>query len=46
VAERARFENPDDPETIGPDLVSSVPSQSLIEEIEAGEEPIKSYRTG
>ena len=36
MAEEARFENPTAPETIGPDLVSSVQSQSLTEESEVG----------
>ena len=39
--EGARFENPTAPETIGPDLISSFRSQSLTEQSEAGEEPIK-----
>ena len=39
LAEGARFENPAAPETIGSNLVSSLGSQSLIEESEAGEEP-------
>jgi hypothetical protein len=41
----ARFENAAAPETIGPDLVSLVPSQSLTEESEVGEEPVKPDRT-
>jgi hypothetical protein len=41
MAEEARFENPDASETIGLDLISSVRSQSLTEESEAGETPIK-----
>lgn len=45
MAEEARFENPEAIETIGPDLTSSVRSQSLTEESEVGEEPIKHYRT-
>jgi len=44
-AKRARFENPDAIETIGPDLTLSFQSQSLTEESEVGEEPIKSDRT-
>jgi len=45
LAEGARFENPEAPETIGPDLTSSLRSQSLTEESEAGEEPIKTDGT-
>ena len=45
MAEGARFENPEAPETIAPDLVSSFPSQSLTEESEVGEESIKDDRT-
>jgi len=45
VAEGARFENSTDPETIGPDLTSSVRSQSFAEELGAGEKPIKPDRT-
>ena len=45
AGEAARFENPTAPETIGPDLISSFRSQSLAEESEAGEEPIKPDRT-
>jgi hypothetical protein len=45
LAEGARFENPKASETIGLDLISSVRSQSLTEESEAGEEPIKPDRT-
>ena len=41
VAEGARFENPDAIETIGPDLTSSVRSQSLTEASQADETPIK-----
>jgi hypothetical protein len=37
----ARFENTTAPETIGAELVSSFSSQSLAEESEAGEKPIK-----
>jgi hypothetical protein len=43
--EAARFENSDAPETIGPELTSSVGIQSLIDEPETGEEPIKPNRT-
>ena len=45
LAEGARFKNPEASETIGPDLTSSVRSQSLREEPEVGEEPVKSDRT-
>jgi hypothetical protein len=45
MAEGARFENPDTHETIGSDHASSFPSQSLTEEPEAGEKPIKPDRT-
>jgi hypothetical protein len=45
VAEGARFENPPASETIGPNLVQSVQSQSLIEEFEIGEKPIKTDAT-
>jgi hypothetical protein len=45
LAEGARFENPDTHETIGSDHASSFPSQSLTEEPEAGEKPIKPDRT-
>jgi hypothetical protein len=45
VAEGARFENPDAIETIGPDLTSSVRSQSLTEASQADETPIKPDRT-
>ena len=45
VCEGERFENPTGPETIGLDLASSFRSQSLIEESEIGEEPVKSDRT-
>jgi hypothetical protein len=41
MAEGARFENPDALETIDLDLLLSFRSQSLIEESEADEEPIK-----
>jgi hypothetical protein len=39
--EGVRFENAPDQETTGPDLLSSVQSQSVREESEAGEAPIK-----
>ena len=45
LAEGARFENLDAPETIGLDLVLSDRSQSLTEELEAAEDPIKPDRT-
>jgi hypothetical protein len=45
MAEGARFENPEALETIGPDLISSFRSQSLTEELEVGEEPVKADRT-
>lgn len=45
LAEGARFENPEALETIGPDLVSSFRSQSLTEESEADETPIKTDGT-
>jgi hypothetical protein len=45
MAEGTRFENPDAIETIGPDLASSFRSQSLTEESEVGEEPVKPDRT-
>jgi hypothetical protein len=41
MAEGARFEIPTAPETIDLDLLLSFRSQSLTEESEAGEEPIK-----
>ena len=44
VGEAERFENATVPETIEPDLVSSVGSQSLTEELEVGEEPSKPDR--
>lgn len=44
MAEGARFENPEASETIGPDLTSSFCSQSLTEESEVREGPIKPYR--
>ena len=45
LAEGARFENPTAPETIDLDLLLSFRSQSLTEESEAGEEPIKTDGT-
>ena len=45
VAEGARFENPDAIDTIGPDLTSSSRSQSLTEESEVVEVPVKPDRT-
>jgi hypothetical protein len=45
VPEGARFENPEACETIGPHLVSSSQSQSLAEESEADETPIKTNWT-
>ena len=45
MAKGARFENPETLETIGPDLTSSFRSQSLTEEPEVGEEPVKPDRT-
>lgn len=44
LAEGARFENPAAIETIGRDLLSSVQSQSLIEESKVDEKPIKPDR--
>jgi len=44
MAEGARFENQDAPETIGPDLVSSVRVQSLTEESDADETSMKPDR--
>jgi hypothetical protein len=44
LAEGARFENPDAIETIGRDLLSSVRIQSLTEESEADETPMKPVR--
>jgi hypothetical protein len=41
MAEGARFEAPTGPETIDLDLALSVRSQSLTEESEADEEPVK-----
>jgi len=46
LAEGARFENSTAPETIVPDRTSSFHSQSLTEEPEAGEEPVKPDGTG
>jgi hypothetical protein len=43
LAERARFENPEASETIGPDLISSFSSQSRREEPEVGEEPVRQH---
>jgi hypothetical protein len=45
MAEGARFENPTGLETIDPDLPVSFCSQSLTEESEVGEEPIKTDGT-
>jgi hypothetical protein len=45
VREGAKFENPEAPETIDLNLVLSFQSQSLPEELEVGEEPVKSDRT-
>lgn len=42
---RGRFENSPAPETIGIELVASIQSQSLTEELESAEEPIKTDRT-
>jgi len=44
LAEGARFENPEDLETIGPDLISSFQSQSVTDESEVEEEPMKPHR--
>jgi hypothetical protein len=44
MAEGVRFENPDAPETISLDLILSDRSQSLTDETEAGEDPIKTDR--
>jgi hypothetical protein len=46
MAEGARFENLEALETIEPDLTLSFQSQSLPEESEAGEEPVKHDRAG
>lgn len=45
MREGGRFETPTVSETMGPDLTSSVRSQSLTEESEAGEEPVKTDGT-
>ena len=45
LAERARFENATAPETMGPDLISSDQSQSLTDDFEVGETPIKANWT-
>ena len=45
MAEGARFENPEASETINLDLFLSFRSQSLTEESEPGEEPIKTDGT-
>ncbi len=45
LAEGARFETPAVAETIVPNRISSFQSQSLTEESEIGEEPIKTDRT-
>ena len=45
MAEGARFENPEALETIDLNLVLSFQSQSLPEESEVGEEPVKPDRT-
>jgi hypothetical protein len=45
MAEGARFENPEASETIGPGLTSSFRFQSLTEESEADETPIKTDGT-
>jgi len=45
MAEGTRFENPEGCETTGPHLVSSYQSQSLTEESEVGEEPVKPDQT-
>ena len=44
MAEGARFENPTASETIGLDRISSVLSQSLAEESEVDEGPVKPDR--
>ena len=43
--ERARFEITDTPETIDLDLLLSFQSQSVTDELEANESPIKTDRT-
>jgi hypothetical protein len=45
VAEGARFENPEAPETLGPDLSLSFRSQSVTEESVADKTPIKTDGT-
>ena len=45
LAEGARFENPTASETIDLDLLLSFRFQSLTDESEAGEEPIKTEGT-
>ncbi len=45
MIEGARFENPTCSETMGPDLPSSFRSESLAEESEVEEEPVKHDRT-
>ena len=45
MAEGTRFGNPESLETTGPDLTSSIRSQSLTEESGGGEGPIKHDRT-
>lgn len=45
MAEGARFEAPTGPETIDLDLALSIRSQSLTEESEVEEEPVKPDRT-
>lgn len=45
VAEGARFENPTAAETIDRDLLLSFQSQSVTDELEADESPIKTDRT-
>lgn len=45
MAEGARFENPPASETIVPDRIPSLRSQTLTGELETGEEPIKTDRT-
>ena len=44
MAERARFETPEASETIGPDLTSSLQSQSLTVKLEAVEVDEKSFK--
>jgi hypothetical protein len=45
MAEGARFEASTDPRTIVPDSTSSFQSQSLTEDQEVGEDPMKPRRT-